>query len=215
MQYDLHLVLGFAVWAHHLYTTGLDVDTRAYFTTATSLISFPTGIKIFHWLRCIFNRVFFPFSVGNSFIVLFISTFVLGGVSGIICAFSTIDILIHDSLYIVGHFHYVLSLAALTGALIALYGHFSLFINFTSSNYHSNWSLLMVGLFNIGANLIFLPMHYIGLNGIPRRIGDGYVNFAHFISSYGLIFIIIFIFLFLFIFTFTYDLIILFTSFSS
>lgn len=166
---------GNVVWAHHMFTVGLEIETNIYFTVATLIIAIPTGTKIYNWLSLYTTNLN---TTTINITLLFVIIFLSGGCTGLVLANNIIDLALHDSWYVVGHFHIVLSIAAILGLLAGL---------LVFHNSYNTFNPIVLLTLLLSWNITFFPMYFLGFNVLPRRVLDfpDFLNGFNYISSLG------------------------------
>ncbi len=193
--------IGFIVWAHHMYTVGLSLNTKVYFVAATMVIAVPTGVKIFSWVATMWGGSI-TFKTPMLYAIAFILLFTVGGVTGVVLSNAGADVALHDTYYVVAHFHYVLSL----GAVFAIFAGLYYWIGKMSGRQYPEWAgQLQFWVTFIGVNTIFFPQHFLGLQGMPRRYVDYPDAFTYWnqISSYGYLITLVGVIMFILVFAYT------------
>jgi cytochrome c oxidase subunit 1 len=182
-------VVGFVVWAHHMFTTGMSVSVKMYFTAATMVIAVPTGVKIFSWIATMWGGSL-TFKTPMAWSLGFIFMFTVGGVTGVVLANGGVDDYMQDTYYVVAHFHYVLSL----GAVFSLFaGFYYWFPKMSGRMYSELLGQVHFWVFFLGVNVLFFPMHFLGLQGMPRRMPDYTPGLAHYneVASWGYVIMLV------------------------
>uniref|UniRef100_UPI00300339D2 cytochrome c oxidase subunit I n=1 Tax=Sphaeromyxa zaharoni TaxID=275449 RepID=UPI00300339D2 len=191
-------VLGFIVWGHHMVTVGWSLDIRVFFMVATVVISLPTGLKVFNWICSVYFYLVkdLLLEICYYYIFSFVVVFIFGGVTGVMLANSTLDVIFHDSYFVVGHFHYILSLAAVSGYFCLFYYSWGSIIG--GGDIDFTFGIIHLGLFMSSANVCFFPFHLLGLAGLPRRVSCYPEVFfpSFYFSSCGFLFVALSVFVF-------------------
>lgn len=190
-------LIGCVVWAHHIFTVGIDLDSRAYFTRATIIIAVPTAVKVFSWLSTLFGNKFIYQPVLN-WVLGFIFLFTVGGLTGVVLANRSLDLILHDTYYVVSHFHYVLSLGAVFGIFLGFALWWEKILGLFYNSVYINRVFILIF---IGVNLTFFPLHFVGLRGYPRKYTDysDIYSFCNGLSSFGSLLTLFGVFLFIYL----------------